>query len=97
MADPDLQIRWGGHPDPGIKGEGSPKNFLRLFGPQFGLKIRGAGPGPAPPLDPPLTFIVLLIPFHIQKLRILMDIILVNARLLCKSAWPAADKTTEVK
>ena len=23
------------------------------FGPQFGLKIRGAGP-PAPPLDPPL-------------------------------------------
>ena len=82
---------------PWDKRRGVSKNFLRLFGPQFGLKIRGAGPGPAPPLDPPLTFIVLLIPFHIQKLRILMDIILVNARLLCKSAWPAADKTTEVK
>ena len=48
MADADPQIRWGGHPDPEIKGEGSPKIFFRLFGPQFGLKIRGAGPGPSP-------------------------------------------------
>ena len=28
----------------------SPKNFVRPFGPQFGLKIGGGGP----PLDPPL-------------------------------------------
>ena len=45
MADPDLQIRGGGHPDPEIKAGVSQKNF-QPFGPQFGLKIRG---GPAPP------------------------------------------------
>ena len=40
MADPELQIReGGGHPDPEIGGGRSPKNFLRPFGPQFGLKI----------------------------------------------------------
>ena len=45
VADPDLQIR-GGHPDPEIGGGDRPqKNFFRLFGPYFGLKIRG-GPGP---------------------------------------------------
>ena len=27
-------------------GGGSPKNFFRLFGPQFGLKIRGRGSSP---------------------------------------------------
>ena len=38
MADPDLQIRrWG---------EGAQKKvFLRPFGPQFGLKIKGGGVG----------------------------------------------------
>ena len=42
VADPDLQIRRGG-------GEGavSKKNFPP-FGPQFGLKIRGAGGPPDP-------------------------------------------------
>ena len=40
MADPDLQKRGGG---------GSGQNFL-LFGPQFGLKIRGWGK--VPPQDP---------------------------------------------
>ena len=56
MPDPDLEIRWGGgggdHPDPSLDkgGAGSPKNFFPLFGPQFGLKIRGGGP----PVDPPL-------------------------------------------
>ena len=32
------------------------KNFFRLFGPPFGLKLRGGwGAGlPGPPLDPPL-------------------------------------------
>ena len=49
----------GGHPDPEIKGVGGgepglPKNCFRPFGPQFGLKIRGGGGPPAPPLDPPL-------------------------------------------
>ena len=46
VADPDLQIRGGpDHPDPEIRGEGGlQKDFFRPFGPQFGLKIRGAGP-----------------------------------------------------
>ena len=38
------------HPDPKIRGGASlKKNSFRPFGPQFGLKIRGAGPpGPFP-------------------------------------------------
>ena len=40
VADPDLQIRGGG-------GGGGLKIFFRLFGPYFGLKIKG-GPGPSP-------------------------------------------------
>ena len=53
-ADPDLPIRGGGggagQPDPEIIGvERSKKNFFRSLGPQFGPKIRGAGPpGPSP-------------------------------------------------
>ena len=60
-ADPDLQIKvgggGGGHPDPEIRGRGGvQKIFFRLFGPQFGLKIREGGSAPlAPPLDPPLV------------------------------------------
>ena len=56
MPDPDLKIRGSGHPDPLIRGEGIglQKNFFRPFGPQFGLKIRGATPQ-APLLDPPLN------------------------------------------
>ena len=52
MPDPNLEIRvvgWGdGHADPEISGGGdqSPKIFFQPFGPQFGLKIRGAGPSP---------------------------------------------------
>ena len=53
MPDPNLEIRvvgWGdGHPEPEISGGGgdqSPKIFFQPFGPQFGLKIRGAGPSP---------------------------------------------------
>ena len=57
VADPDLQIRWGGgegsegHPDPEKRGGGGlKKEFFRPFGPQFGLKIRGvpSPPGPSP-------------------------------------------------
>ena len=54
VADPDLQIRGRpGHPEPEITGEGRgiKKNFFRPFGPQFGLKIRGAGPSGVPLLD----------------------------------------------
>ena len=53
MADSDLKIRgWGvggggSHPEGG--GPVTQKIFFRPFGPQFGLKLRGA-----PPLDPPL-------------------------------------------
>ena len=53
MPDPNLEIRvvgWGdGHPDSEISGGGedqSPKIFFQPFGPQFGLKIRRAGPSP---------------------------------------------------
>ena len=46
LADPDLQIGGGGgHPEPQIRVVG---RFFRPFGPQFGPKIRGAGPpGPS--------------------------------------------------
>ena len=47
VADPD-------HPDCEIRGPPVSKFFLRLFGPQFGLKIRAGGCTRAPPLDPPL-------------------------------------------
>ena len=48
-----------GYPDPEIRGwHGLKKDLLRLFGPQFGLKIRWGGGlgrgGRAPPLDPSL-------------------------------------------
>ena len=52
MADSDLQIRGGGHPDPGIRGAGFKKRFSRPFGPQFGLKVGDRALWP--PLDPPL-------------------------------------------
>ena len=49
MVDPDIQIEAGGgggggsHPDPEIRRRpGLQKIFFRPFGPQFGLKIRGA-------------------------------------------------------
>ena len=47
MLDPDLEIRGG----PGLQ--------KKIFGPQFGLKIRDGGTGPprAPPLDPPLIYL----------------------------------------
>ena len=64
VADSDLQIkRGGGHPDPAIKG--GPvfkKKRFWPFGPQFGPKIREwGGPPCAPPLDPPLQRLQLLI------------------------------------
>ena len=46
VVDPDLQIRGGRSSDPEIRGGGLQKDFFRLFGPQFGLKVRGA---PSPP------------------------------------------------
>lgn len=58
MAAPDLQDKGEGEPDhlyPEIMGGGGgrsgfKKEFFRLFGPQFGIKIRGerVGPSPAP-------------------------------------------------
>ena len=58
MPDPDLEIRGGGgYRDSLIRGEGGDlqkKFFFRPFGPQFGLKIRGAAPQ-AHPLDLPLN------------------------------------------
>lgn len=51
--DQDLHIsRGAGHTDPKTRGsQVSKKIFLRPFGHQFGLKIKGATP-----LDPPLGF-----------------------------------------
>ena len=47
MADPDLQIREGEGGRSSIpRDKGGARSqifFFRLFGPQFGLKIRGAG------------------------------------------------------
>ena len=49
MADADLQKRGDGNPDPEITGGGLKTTFIRPFGPQFGLKLRGGGaPGPLP-------------------------------------------------
>ena len=50
VLDPDLEIRWGGRSSsPLHKGGPSLKKFFPPFGPQFGLKIGGAGPpGPSP-------------------------------------------------
>ena len=51
MPDPDLEIRGSGHPDPYIKGGGSPppSKFFWPLGPHYGLKIRGGEPpGPLP-------------------------------------------------
>ena len=44
VADPDLQIGGGGGGSGGGRGRARSKYiFLRSFGPQFGLKIRGSG------------------------------------------------------
>ena len=52
VADPDLQIRGGGHPDPEIRGgPGVPPNFFWPFRPHFGQKMGGGG---GSPLDLPL-------------------------------------------
>ena len=60
VADPDLSITRGGHPDPEIRRAGAvSKFFFRPFGPQFGLrKGRGGEGGRTPPLDPPLHKVV---------------------------------------
>ena len=55
VADPDLQMGAGGHPDPEIRGGGGrpvkkkTKSF-RPFGPHFGLEVTGEGSGPPGPL-----------------------------------------------
>ena len=47
VADPILQIREGPVFQKGGLGEAVSKTFFRLFGPQFGLRIKG-DPGPSP-------------------------------------------------
>ena len=67
VSDPDLEIKgaWSSRPfDSG--GERSPKNFFRLFGPQFGLKIRGRV-SRAPPLSGYATALLAEPFFHFLK------------------------------
>ena len=59
-----------GHPDPEIKlggGGRSQKIFFRLFGPQFGLKIRA--PPRAPHLDPTLSVLHKELEYEVEKLK----------------------------
>ena len=51
VADPDLQIRGSGHPDPEMGGGSLPKIFLA-----WSKNKGGAGPPWAPPRDPPLEY-----------------------------------------
>ena len=54
---------WGSHPDPEIRwGPSHKKVFFRLFGPHFGLKIRGGlgPPGPSPGSTTGIQCILLL-------------------------------------
>ena len=54
VADPDLQIRGSGHPDPEMQGGGGAASQKFFW---FGLKIKGGtGPPWAPPRDPPLDY-----------------------------------------
>lgn len=59
MADPVIEIRWGGgnsHPDPEIRGAQCKRNFFfRPFGSQFGPKIRGGLGGGGASQVPPLV------------------------------------------
>ena len=66
---PDLDLEIKGAPVIQTLRKGAarfPKEFFRLFGPQFGLKIRGGGgwgrarAPRAPPLDPPLDFVAVM-------------------------------------
>ena len=55
MPDPDVEVIWKGRGGGGGGvggGSGLKKVFFRLFGPPFGLEIRGP-----PPLDPLLNLI----------------------------------------
>ena len=72
-VDPDLQIKRGpGHPDRDIRSRGGggkaglKKIFLRPFGHQFGLKIRGGQAPLAPPLNPPLHLTLLFSHFYLD-------------------------------
>ena len=60
-------------------GAGLDKIFFRLFGPQFGLKIKGRAcpsPPPVPYLDPPLLkarFIYFILKLFVDRCRVLTD------------------------
>ena len=56
MADSDVQIKGGGHTDPGITGGRSQKTFFSALRASVWFKNKGeqGPPPPLPPLDPPL-------------------------------------------
>ena len=60
VADPDLQLRGGGHPEPEIRGGAVSKIIFWPFGPHFRRKITGGQTTWAPPLDPPLSVVALV-------------------------------------
>ena len=63
VADPDIQLGGGGVIQTLRQGADtrSPKKIFRPFGSQFGIKITGGAGDPAPPLDPPLDRMSLVI------------------------------------
>ena len=66
MADPDLQIGGGVHPDPEIRGGRTQNLFLSALRASFWSKNKGvvAGPLRAPPLDPQLVLVTKLPPLR---------------------------------
>ena len=64
MADPDLQIRGGVHPDPEIRGGRTQNPFFSALRASFWSKNKGVGAGPlwAPRLDLQLVLVTKLPP-----------------------------------
>lgn len=66
------ELRWGWP---------SSKKVFRPFGPHFCLKIRGGGPPPGPPLDPPLPLKVCVAIHHFILVLMFSFFILPAARI----------------
>ena len=56
VSDPDLEIRGGGHPDPGISGGAGLQKYVSALRVSVWSKNRGGWAHRPPPLDPPLLY-----------------------------------------